>query len=218
MQLMGLQRLCPLCGADYEGVIHSPHLLLQLQVNLHRYCFRLAGTSFLTSGSTGETTAHLKNTWKKGTSQPKPSHLNWFNISVPVVAQQVNNLTSIHEDAASIPGLTQWVKDLVVPWAVVQITSQLGSHVAVAVVQAGSCSSDSTPGLGTSICCRYSPKKQNETKNISISHFAMPGFLSLALLTFGAGYFVVVGVPALQGAQQHPKTLPTRCQQHLLQL
>ena len=38
---------------------------------------------------------------------------------VPIVVQWVKNPTSIHEDASSIPGLTPWVKDLVLPPAVV---------------------------------------------------------------------------------------------------
>ena len=36
-------------------------------------------------------------------------------IGVPTVAQWVKNLTSIYEDAGSIPGLTQWVKGSSIP-------------------------------------------------------------------------------------------------------
>ena len=50
-------------------------------------------------------------------------HLNTFlkgslkkNVEgVPVVAQQVMNLTSIHEDVSLIPDLAQWVKYALLP-------------------------------------------------------------------------------------------------------
>ena len=40
-------------------------------------------------------------------------------LGVPAVAQWLMNQTRNHEVTGSIPGLTQWVKDLVLPWAVV---------------------------------------------------------------------------------------------------
>ena len=40
----------------------------------------------------------------------------------------------------------------------------LGSGVAVAVLEASSCSSDLTPSLGTCTCCRCSPKRKRKKK------------------------------------------------------
>ena len=45
----------------------------------------------------------------------KNNHSVNTHWGIPVVAQQLTNLTSIHEAAGSIPGLAQWVKDLALP-------------------------------------------------------------------------------------------------------
>ena len=55
------------------------------------------------------------------------------SLGVPVVAQQVKNPVSIHEDAGSSPGLTQWVKDLALLRAAGRSHMRLGSCIAVAV-------------------------------------------------------------------------------------
>ena len=53
---------------------------------------------------------------------------------VPIVAQWVKNQINIPEDADLMPGLDQWVKNLVCYELWCRLQMQLRSHVAVAVV------------------------------------------------------------------------------------
>ena len=53
---------------------------------------------------------------------PRSHNLKVLEAGSSHCSSAVTNLTSIHEDWGSIPGLTQWVKDLALPRAVVLVT------------------------------------------------------------------------------------------------
>ena len=76
----------------------------------------------------------------------------------------VMNPTSIHEDTGSIPSLASLSGLRMQRHRESRCRSQmqLGSGTAVVVVQAGGCSSNLTPSLGTSIYCGSGPKKKKQ--------------------------------------------------------
>ena len=81
--------------------------------------------------------------------------------SVPIVDQSVKILTGIQDDAGLILGLVQWVKDLVLPQAAVQVIDVAWIQCCHGYGIGLCCSSNSTPSLGTSECCSCSWKKKN---------------------------------------------------------
>ena len=84
------------------------------------------------------------------------------------MAQWLMNMTGIYEDTGSNP----WPCLLGLGSGIAvslryESQTQLGSQIAVAVVKAGSCRSDSTLSLGTSICHRSGPEKIKKKKRKS---------------------------------------------------
>ena len=74
------------------------------------------------------------------------------------------DLTSIHEDVRSVPGLLSglMIWHCCELWCRLQL--RLRSWVAVAVAMASSCGSDATSSLETSICLRCGPKKKKKKR------------------------------------------------------
>ena len=92
-------------------------------------------------------------------------HISWFVYTEKSGSSSSGsaetNLTSIHEVAGSI--LSE-LRIQCCPELWCRSQAWLRSQVAVAVGQARSCSSDSTPSLWTSICHRCGPKKREKKK------------------------------------------------------
>ena len=87
------------------------------------------------------------------------------------------NPTSIHEDTTSILGLSHWLRIQCCRELWCRSQTWLRSCIAVA----GSCSFDSTPSLGISICCECGPKKKKRKKHRGASWLKGSGIVTAVM-------------------------------------
>ena len=92
-----------------------------------------------------------------------------------------------------------------------RLQTWLGSHVAVALAVASSCSSNSTLSLATSICHRCSPEKQKKKKKKEKKERKKRRLCLVLLFTHyqGLAWGWESVVPAEQGTLEDPQ--PARC-------
>ena len=85
--------------------------------------------------------------------------MKWYVLGVPVVVQRKQ--IRLGTMRLQVRSLASFSGSKIQRCCELGCRSQmwLGSGVAVAVAQAGGYSSDSTPGLGASVCLRYGSKK-----------------------------------------------------------
>lgn len=67
------------------------------------------------------------------------------------------------------------------------------------------CTFDFTAGLGTSICCRWGPKKKDQKKAVLTVPWWLSGLRSViaAVAQCGVGFIPGLGIPMCHGHRQH---------------
>ena len=100
------------------------------------------------------------------------------------MAQWIKDRHCLFEEADSIPGLTQWVKDPVLPEAVASVSDVAGFQYYCGCGTGCSCSFHLSPGPGTSICPRCGHKKKKEKKKSMITAVNSEVHVSFQIMVF----------------------------------